>query len=714
MVTPADPAQPLGRGRTTAIVIGLLLGVLLAALDATIVSAAIRTIADDLHGLSLQAWATTAYLITSTLSTPLYGKLGDILGRKPMYLASITIFLVGSVACAASTSMVELAAFRAVQGAGTGGLISLALVIIADIAPPRQAARYQTAFVSVFSTSNLVGPAVGGVLAAQASILGIAGWRWVFLVNLPAGAAALAVVAKALHSRHQRHRQRHRIDWLGTATITVAVVPALLISSEGPEWGWASPAAIACYLASVAGLAAFLLVERRMKDAALVPLRLFRERSFLLACLATLLVGVAMLGAMSLVPQYFQIVKGTSATTAGLLMIPVMAGLTVSSGISAALIARTGRYKIFPLIGIGLMSVAMALFCLVGVDTPLVGSEACLAVFGLGLGLSLQPLILTAQNTVPAADVGVATSLSTFFQQMGGIIGASGLIAAVFGGVVGKIGDALRVSLADPAYQAALRSGSGINATLAEAVRAGTTDAFIGRVLTDSTFIQQLDPRLARPFLLGFSSSITTGFLLGLVIVVGVVLMLFVRVRPLAAAIEPAGVEVTSPIARIPTVELTVPMPRVGWPYHELDRPRAAPFHWFQPVLPDGMVITGVVERRGGGGLSGVTLTLIDLMGRQVDQYRTGEGGRFGLAATAVGTYVLLASAPACQPRALMVPLSGRPVSLQLVLNDDDGVAQHLSGRLPDDVPDSRPLPNVVQLGESKNRHVRRVADEAS
>ena len=540
-MTVADPGKPLSRGKTAAIVVGLLLGVLLSALDNTIVSAAIRTIADDLDGLSLQAWATTAYLITSTLSTPLCGKLGDIFGRKRMYLISITIFLIGSVASATSMSMVELAAFRAVQGAGTGGLISLVLVIIADIAPPRQAAKYQTAFVTVFSTSNLVGPAVGGLLAAQASILGIAGWRWVFLVNLPIGAAAVAVVANTLHRRHQR--QKHRIDWLGTATITAAVVPMLLVTGEGPEWGWTSTRAIACYATAVAGLVAFFPVERRMKDAALVPPRLFRERSFLLACLATMVVGAAMFGAMSLFPQYFQIVKGTSATTAGLLMIPVMVGLTVSSGISAMLISRTGRYKIFPLIGIVLMSVATVLFCRIGVDTSLVESEAYLAVFGLGLGLSIQPLILAAQNAVPAADVGVATSLAILFQQMGGIIGTSMVIAAMFDGVVGKIGNALRVSLTDPAYLAALRSGNPVDTALAQAVRDGSTYAFISRVLTDSTFIQQLDPRLARPFLLGFSSSITTGFRIGLVVVVGVVLMLFVKERPLVAA---AGVELAA------------------------------------------------------------------------------------------------------------------------------------------------------------------------
>ena len=698
--------QPLSRGRTAAIVVGLLLGVLLAALDTTIVSAAIRTIADDLHGLSLQAWATTAYLITSTLSTPLYGKLGDVFGRKPMYLASITIFLVGSVACATSTSMIELAAFRALQGAGTGGLISLALVIIADIAPGRQAAKYQTAFVSVFSTSNLVGPAIGGLLAAQSSILGVAGWRWVFLVNLPVGIAALAVVARTLRNRHERQRQR--IDWWGTLFITVGFLPLLLVSSEGPEWGWGSPAAIACYVGGGVGLIAFFLVELRMKDAALVPLRLFRERSFTLACLATAVVGAAMLGAMSLYPQYFQIVKGTTASAAGLLMIPVMVGLTVSSGVSAVLIGKTGRYKVFPLIGIGLMSVAMILFCFVDADTSLFASECYLAVFGLGLGLSIQPLILAVQNTVPAKDVGVATSLATFFQQMGGIVGTSVVIAAVFGGVVGRIGDALRASLTDPAYQAALRSATGVGASLAQAVRDGATDAFAGRVLTDSLFIQQLDPVLARPFLVGFSSSITIGFVIGLVVVVGVVLMLFVRERPLAAAVEPSGVEVSGPNDEIPMVELTVPIPRVDWPGQDFERP-PAPFQWFLPTMPAAQ-IHGMVQHPDGPPLAGVTLVLMDLMGRKVDQYRTGEGGRFGLAAPAPGTFLLVATTIDHHPRTLMVAVTGRPIFLRLTLERFD--QQSLSGQLPDD---SQPLPRVVHLdAEARNRHVRREADEAS
>jgi EmrB/QacA subfamily drug resistance transporter len=707
-----DP--PLSRGRTAAIVVGLLLGVLLAALDTTIVSAAIRTIADDLQGLSLQAWATTAYLITSTLSTPLYGKLGDILGRKPMYLAAITIFLVGSVACATSTSMIELAVFRAVQGAGTGGLISLALVIIADIAPGREAAKYQGAFVSVFSMSNLLGPAIGGVLAAQSSILGVAGWRWVFLVNLPVGLAALAVVAKTLRNRQQRQKQR--VDWWGTLTISVGVVPLLLVSSEGPDWGWASPGAIACYAASFVGLIAFFFVERRMADAALVPLRLFRERSFVVACLATVVVGAAMLGAMSLYPQYFQIVKGTSASTAGLLMIPVMVGLTVTSGISAVLISKTGRYKIFPLIGIALMSVAMVLFCFVDADTSLFASEAYLTIFGLGLGLSIQPLILTAQNTVPPEDMGVATSLATFFQQMGGIIGTSVVIAAVFGGVVGRISDALRSALTDPAYQAALRSATGVGANLAQSVHDGTTDAFAARVLTDSTFIQQLGPQLARPFLVGFSSSITIGFLIGLVVVVGVVLMFFVRERPLAAAVEASGVEASGVDrsgldADIPMVEMTVPIPRIDWPSNDFERP-PAPFQWFMPTMP-GAQIHGMVQHPDGTPIPGVTLVLMDLLGRQVDQYRTGDGGRFGLATPAPGTFLLVATTIGHQPRALMVAATGRPLALRLSLERSD--QQHLSGELPERDPDSRPLPRVVRLDpDAKNRHVRRNADEAS
>src|SRR5689334_12294123 len=229
-----------------------MLGMFLAALDQTIVTAAIRTIGDDLHGLSMQAWVTTAYLITATISTPLYGKLSDIYGRKPFFLTAITIFLIWSAACAFATSMYMLAAFRAVQGLGAGGLFSLALAIIGDIVPPRERARYQGYFLAVFGTSSVLGPVIGGFFAGQDEILGIAGWRWVFLVNVPIGIIALAVVAKVLNIPHQR--RDHRLDFLGALMITVCLVPLLTVAEQGRPWGWTSHRAIICYAVGAAGL----------------------------------------------------------------------------------------------------------------------------------------------------------------------------------------------------------------------------------------------------------------------------------------------------------------------------------------------------------------------------------------------------------------------------------------------------------------------------
>src|SRR3954454_7648649 len=308
---------------------GLMLGMFLAALDQTIVSTAIRTIGDDLHGLSVQAWVTTAFLITSTISTPLFGKLSDIYGRKPLFMLAISIFILGSALCGLAQSMYMLAAFRAFQGIGAGGLMPLALAIIGDIIPPRERAKYQGYFRAVFGTASVLGPVIGGFFAGQSSILGIPGWRWIFYINVPIGIVALIVVEAVLKLRHQR--RDHRIDWTGAGMLVVGLVPLLIIAEQGRVWGWSSPRAFGCYLVGVLGLVAFVWVESRMGDEALLPLRLFRNNVFSVSSAQATVVGMGVFGGIGAIPLYLQIVKGASPTEAGLLLLPLVAAMMIAS-----------------------------------------------------------------------------------------------------------------------------------------------------------------------------------------------------------------------------------------------------------------------------------------------------------------------------------------------------------------------------------------------
>jgi EmrB/QacA subfamily drug resistance transporter len=364
---------------------GLMLGVLLAALDQTIMSTAIRTIADDLHGLNLQAWATTTYLITATISTPLYGKLSDLYGRKGFFLTAIVIFIVGSMLCTISTSVYELAVFRAVQGLGAGGLMSLALAIMGDIVPPRERARYQGYFLAVFGAASVIGPLAGGAFAGAGSILGIAGWRWLFLINVPIAAAALIVVARVLNIPHTR--REHRIDWLGAVALSAGVITVLLVAGQGQNWGWGSGPAIVCYALAAAGVIGFVVAERWIGDDALLPLRLFRNGVFTVTSAAGLIMGTGMFGGLFLLPLYLQVVRGASPTQAGLLIVPLEVGIIVGSVVSGQLVSRTGRYKICPVLGTAVMTgTLLLLHYRLGIDTSLVEIDIDMTLFGLGIG----------------------------------------------------------------------------------------------------------------------------------------------------------------------------------------------------------------------------------------------------------------------------------------------------------------------------------------
>ena len=536
----ARPAAPASASAATpslthrqiiTILIGLLLGMFLAALDQTIIASSIRTIADDLQGLSQQAWATTAYLITSTIATPLYGKLSDIYGRKPFFLAAITIFVIGSVLCAFADSMTWLAIFRGVQGIGAGGLFSLALAIIGDIVPPRERARYQGYFLAVFGTSSVLGPVVGGFFAGADTILGVDGWRWVFLVNVPLGLLALVVVSRVLTMEHQR--VDHRIDWLGAVMLSVTLVPLLLLAEQGREWGWTSVGSIACIVLGIGGLVGFLLAERAAGEEALLPLRLFRNRTVAVGSILNTIVGMGMFGILAGLPLYLQIVRGASPTEAGLLLLPLTAGIMAGSIVSGQLISRTGRYKIFPVVGAVLLTVSAFAFSRIGVDTPMWMTMVIMVVFGLGLGGNMQPLILAVQNAVDPREMGVATSSATFFRQVGGTLGTAVFLSILFSTAGDNIRRAFAAIVPTRDFQAAVNDPAVVadpaNAPVLQLLQSGQEPgAGATGVLSDSSFLDDLDERLARPFLVGFSDSMDLVFLVGAcILAVAIVVVAF-------------------------------------------------------------------------------------------------------------------------------------------------------------------------------------------
>ncbi|MCL9666499.1 MFS transporter [Curtobacterium albidum] len=414
------------------VIYGLMAGMFLGALDQTIVGTAIRTIGDDLHGLDQQAWVTTAYLIASTITTPIYGKLSDIFGRRPLFLTAIGIFILGSLAASFSTSMLMLAGFRALQGLGAGGLMSLPLAIMGDMLAPRERAKYQGYFLAVFGISSVIGPLVGGLFAGASQILFVSGWRWVFLVNVPVGIVALIMVTTFLHLPKFGDRGKPRIDWWGASLVIVTLVPLLLIAEQGREWGWDSPGAIACYAIGALGLVAFVIVERSMGDDAILPLKLFGSRVFSMAAVLSVLVGFGMFGAMLTIPLYLQIVKGVTPTESGFAMLPMVLGLMISSIASGQIISRTGRYGAFPITGTAFTAIGFTLLTFLTADSPL--WFLMLGMFGIGLGLGqlMQTLTLAAQNSVSPRDIGVATSAATFFRQIGGTMGTAVLLSVLF------------------------------------------------------------------------------------------------------------------------------------------------------------------------------------------------------------------------------------------------------------------------------------------
>ena len=494
------------------VLFGLMSGMFLSALDQSVVGTAMRTIADDLNGLSAQAWVTTAYLITSTIATPIYGKLGDIFGRRYLFITAITIFIVGSVISGFATSMYELAAFRAIQGIGAGGLFALALTILADIVPPRERARYQGMFLAVFGTSSVLGPLIGGLLAGVDQFLGITGWRWIFLMNLPIGALALFMVISFLHVPHHEHQSK-KIDWWGVVTIIVGVVPLLLVAEQGREWGWTSVNSMTAYVVGVLGIIAFILVERKLGEDAILPLHLFKSGTFTLSTVLGVIIGVGMFGGMISLPLVLQIVYGASPTESGYLMIPMVIGMMTASIVSGRITSNTGKYKIFMICGTALMLVSYFYLSTLTYQWEIWQISIGMVVMGLGLGQMMQTLTIASQNAVEAKDIGVATSSATFFRQMGGTLGVAVFLSILFN------------NLADKGAQMATGISKAIQMNPALASDPKNAEFFSspnpgGMIQNDSSFLKRISPELANPIKQAFAESATAVFFAAAIVVV--------------------------------------------------------------------------------------------------------------------------------------------------------------------------------------------------
>jgi EmrB/QacA subfamily drug resistance transporter len=472
--------RPIAQRQIVIVYAGLVLAVLLAALDSTIVATALPTIVSELGGLTQLSWVVTAYLLAQTVVTPLYGKLGDLYGRKKVLQTGIGIFLVGSALCGMSQSLEQLIAFRALQGLGGGGLIVTAQATVGDIIPPRDRGRYQGIFGAVFSVSSIVGPLVGGYFTTHLT------WRWIFYVNLPLGVLALAVIAVALP--RQSRRVSHAIDYVGAGLLAVVLSAiTLLCDLGGTKFPWSSPTTVAVSAVAALALALFLMAERRAAEP-ILPLRLFGNRAFAAACAVGLVVGFSLFGSVTYVPVFLQVVKGASPTASGLQMLPMMMGTLVTSIVSGQIISRTGRYKFFPVVGTAITSIGLFLLSrMTGASSTLVISLTLLLI-GLGLGMVMQVLVMAVQNSVDYEDLGVSTSGAILFRFVGGSLGTA-VLGAILSARLSRELTHLPGGLPADTFSGELGAqiGPATMAALPAAVREAYATAFTRSL--DSTFL---------------------------------------------------------------------------------------------------------------------------------------------------------------------------------------------------------------------------------